>query len=47
MIKDVQIDERFAYINQQGRAKMVDVSEKKKTNREAIACGSIYMKKLL
>lgn len=45
MIKDVQIDERFAYINQQGRAKMVDVSEKKKTNREAIACGSIYMKK--
>jgi cyclic pyranopterin phosphate synthase len=45
MVKDVQIDERFTYINQQGRAKMVDVSEKKKAIREAIACGSIYMKK--
>ncbi|WP_346916930.1 cyclic pyranopterin monophosphate synthase MoaC [Clostridium sp.] len=39
------MDERFTHINQQGRAKMVDVSEKKKTVREAIACGSIYMKK--
>ncbi len=45
MIKDSQIDGRFTHINQQGRAKMVDVSEKKKTVREAIACGSIYMKK--
>ncbi|WP_346939308.1 cyclic pyranopterin monophosphate synthase MoaC [uncultured Clostridium sp.] len=39
------MDGRFTHINQQGRAKMVDVSEKKKTVREAIACGSIYMKK--
>ncbi|GAA0773533.1 cyclic pyranopterin monophosphate synthase MoaC [Clostridium subterminale] len=45
MIKDSQIDGRFTHINRQGRAKMVDVSEKKKTVREAIACGSIYMKK--
>jgi len=45
MIKDVQIDEGFTHINKQGRARMVDVSEKKKTDREAIACGSIYMKK--
>jgi len=45
MIKDVQIDEGFTHINEQGRARMVDVSEKKKTDREAIACGSIYMKK--
>ncbi len=45
MIKDGQIDGRFTHINQQGRAKMVDVSEKNKTVREAIACGSIYMKK--
>ncbi|MEW8993694.1 cyclic pyranopterin monophosphate synthase MoaC [Clostridium sp.] len=39
------MDGRFTHINQQGRAKMVDVSEKNKTVREAIACGSIYMKK--
>ncbi|WP_343826994.1 cyclic pyranopterin monophosphate synthase MoaC [Clostridium subterminale] len=39
------MDGRFTHINRQGRAKMVDVSEKKKTVREAIACGSIYMKK--
>ncbi len=45
MIKNVQIDEGFTHINKQGRARMVDVSEKKKTDREAIACGSIYMKK--
>jgi len=33
MIKDVQIDEGFTHINEQGRARMVDVSEKKKTDR--------------
>jgi len=36
---------KLTHINSQGRAKMVDVSEKPKTKREAIACGSIYMKK--
>ncbi len=45
MIRDVQIDDGFTHINEQGRAKMVDVSEKKKTVREAIACGAVYMKK--
>lgn len=45
MIRDVQIDDGFTHINEQGRAKMVDVSEKKKTVREAIACGDVYMKK--
>ncbi|MCR1899888.1 cyclic pyranopterin monophosphate synthase MoaC [Irregularibacter muris] len=33
----------FTHINEEGRAKMVDVSEKIDTNREAIACGSIFM----
>lgn len=35
----------LTHINEQGRAKMVDVSEKEDTAREAIAVGSIYMKK--
>lgn len=35
----------LTHINNEGRAKMVDVSEKKDTEREAIAKGSIYMKK--
>ena len=35
----------LTHINDQGRAKMVDVSEKQETYREAIAYGSIYMKK--
>src|SRR5690554_2523071 len=34
----------LTHINEQGRAKMVDVSEKKDTNREAIAIGRICMK---
>ena len=34
----------FTHINEEGRARMVDVSEKMDTNREAIACGSIFMK---
>lgn len=34
----------FTHLNQEGRARMVDVSEKQDTNREAIACGSIFMK---
>lgn len=40
-----QTHEELTHINPQGRARMVDVSEKKKTRREAVACGSIYMKK--
>ncbi len=35
----------LTHINEQGRARMVDVSEKKETLREAVACGNIYMKK--
>ncbi|WP_312700542.1 cyclic pyranopterin monophosphate synthase MoaC [Sedimentibacter sp.] len=35
----------LTHINEQGRAKMVDVSEKQKTVREAAAKGSVYMKK--
>lgn len=34
----------FTHLNEEGRAKMVDVSEKQDTNREAVACGSIFMK---
>lgn len=36
--------EKLTHINTQGRAKMVDVSDKEKTKREAIATGSIYVK---
>ncbi len=35
----------LTHINEQGRAKMVDVSEKQDTLREAVAYGSVYMKK--
>ncbi|MBU3099236.1 cyclic pyranopterin monophosphate synthase MoaC [Clostridium frigoriphilum] len=35
----------FTHINEEGRAKMVDVSEKINTVREAIAVGSISMKR--
>ncbi|MCY6369197.1 cyclic pyranopterin monophosphate synthase MoaC [Clostridium ganghwense] len=35
----------LTHINEQGRAKMVDVSEKDETKRIAVAYGSIYMKK--
>lgn len=40
-----QTQEQLTHINPQGRARMVDVSEKKKNIREAVACGSIYMKR--
>ncbi len=35
---------KFTHLDEKGRAKMVDVSEKQITKREAIARGSIYMK---
>ncbi|WBW99745.1 cyclic pyranopterin monophosphate synthase MoaC [Oceanirhabdus sp. W0125-5] len=35
----------LTHINQEGRAKMVDVSEKSETKREAVASAKIYMKK--
>ncbi|MGB4439895.1 MAG: cyclic pyranopterin monophosphate synthase MoaC, partial [Sedimentibacter sp.] len=35
----------LTHINEQGRAKMVDVSAKEETVRVAVAYGSIYMKK--
>lgn len=34
----------LTHINEEGRAKMVDVSEKEDTLREAVASGKIYMK---
>lgn len=40
------MDEReLTHINKEGRARMVDVSDKDKTKRVGIACASIYMKK--
>lgn len=35
----------LTHINEEGRARMVDVSQKEETDREAVAYGSIYMKK--
>ncbi len=35
----------LTHINEQGRARMVDVSEKDETQREAVACGNVYMKR--
>ncbi len=35
----------FTHFNQEGRAKMVDISEKKKSHRVAIASGTVKMKK--
>lgn len=35
----------LTHINEEGRAKMVDVSEKVDTSREAVAVGSIFMKR--
>lgn len=35
----------FTHINEKGYARMVDVSEKKESVREAIARGSVYMKR--
>lgn len=36
---------KLTHINSQGRARMVDVSEKKNTDRIAVAFGKICMKK--
>lgn len=35
----------LTHINEQGRAKMVDVSEKQETLREAVATGTVFMKR--
>lgn len=37
--------ENLTHINDEGRARMVDVSDKKTTDREALAQGYVYMKK--
>ncbi len=34
----------FSHLDKQGKAKMVDITEKKLTKRKAIARGSVYMK---
>jgi cyclic pyranopterin phosphate synthase len=38
-------EKELTHINEEGRAKMVDVSDKDKTKRVGVASGSIYMKK--
>ena len=40
-----ECNEVLTHINEQGRAKMVDVSEKSETKRVAVAAGNIFMKK--
>ncbi len=35
---------RFTHLDKEGRAKMVDISEKPLTRREAVAKGSVFMK---
>ncbi len=35
---------KLTHLNKEGRAKMVDISEKPLTQREAVAKGSVYMK---
>ena len=43
--KKVRSEGGFTHINEKGYAKMVDVSEKEESMREAIARGSVYMKR--
>lgn len=43
--KETQSISGFTHINESGYAKMVDVSKKEDSMREAIARGSVYMKK--
>ena len=43
--KEAQSIGSFTHINEKGYAKMVDVSEKEESMREAVARGSIYMKR--
>ena len=33
----------LTHFNNEGHAKMVDVSDKKSSNREAVACGTVYV----
>ena len=33
----------FSHLDDQGRVRMVDVSEKAETDRRAVACGAVYM----
>ncbi len=35
---------KLTHLDEQGKARMVDVSSKATTEREAIACGSVFMK---
>lgn len=39
------MENTLTHINEEGRARMVDVSEKEDTSREAVAIGSIFMKR--
>jgi cyclic pyranopterin phosphate synthase len=42
-IMDITAKNQLSHINEEGRARMVDVSEKDDTIREAVAFGSVYM----
>ena len=42
--KERETVKRLTHLDKEGRAKMVDISEKPLTHREAIAKGSVYMK---
>jgi len=44
-MKETQGAEGFTHINEKGYARMVDVSQKEESVREAIARGSVYMKR--
>lgn len=46
MSKVVKMEEVLTHINEEGRARMVDVSEKEDTSREAVAIGSVFMKRV-
>ena len=37
--------EKFTHVDEKGQAKMVDVTDKNETKREAVAYGRIKMKK--
>lgn len=40
-----KVGDKLTHINREGRATMVDVGDKQVTRREAVATGSVYMKK--
>lgn len=41
----IKIKENFTHFDKKGKSKMVDISNKSATLREAVAAGAVYMKK--